>query len=429
MVKDAAAREAEQTEPGTVADVHYDFTQFGLDRSQSAFVKNDLRTSLIVDPPNGKMPPLTAEGQKRAADRAAERRRMGATTDAVQNMPIGTRCIIMAGSGPPMMNAGLQQQLPDRAGPGLRDDSRRDDPRRPHHPARRPPHRCPTNIRQWMGDSRGHWEGDTLVVETTNFNGKNPFRGSSENMHVTERFTRVDADTLSYEFTVDDPSTWATPWTAEAPMTKIGRPDLRARLPRGQLRRDEHARRRAARREEGGRSRREEDLELTERTQGAIACERSMWLPASASACWPMVGQVRAHHAFSAEFDVKKPLTLKGITRQVGDDQSPFLVPHRGEGPGRPGRRVDDRRRQPELADPPGRDEEHLPIGTEVTIEGYAAKDARTRPSAGTSSWRTASGCSSDRRAAPTRRRRPLGAPEVASCWRSGRLQPAVASA
>ena len=105
VIKEAAAREAEQTEPGTVADVHYDFSQFGLDRSQSAFVKT-LRTSLIVDPPNGKMPPLTAEGQKRAADRAAERRRLGATTDAVQNMPIGTRCLIMAGSGPPMMSAG-----------------------------------------------------------------------------------------------------------------------------------------------------------------------------------------------------------------------------------------------------------------------------------------------------------------------------------
>jgi hypothetical protein len=81
-----------------VADVHYDFTQFGLDKSQSAFVKNDLRTSLISDP-TGKLPPVTPEGQKRAAYRAAERRCMGATTDAVQNMPIGTRCLIMAGSG------------------------------------------------------------------------------------------------------------------------------------------------------------------------------------------------------------------------------------------------------------------------------------------------------------------------------------------
>ena len=219
VVKEAAAREAEQTEPGTIADVHYDFTQFGLDRSQSAFVKNDLRTSLIIDPPNGKMPPLTAEGQKRAADRAAERRRLGATTDAVQNMPVGTRCLIMAGSGPPMMNAGYNNNYQIVQGPGyvmilveMIHDARiiPIDNRAP----------LPANMRQWMGDSRGHWEGDTLVIETTNLNGKNPFRGSSENMHVTERIARVDADTLSYRFTIDDPATWTTPWTAEAPMTK-----------------------------------------------------------------------------------------------------------------------------------------------------------------------------------------------------------------
>jgi hypothetical protein len=219
VIKEAAAREAEQTEPGTVADVHYDFSQFGLDRSQSAFVKNDLRTSLITDPPNGKLPPVTAEGQKRAADRAAERRRMGATTDAVQNMPIGTRCLVMAGSGPPMMNAGYNNNYHIVQGAGyvmilveMIHDARIIplDGRAP----------LPENMRQWMGDSRGHWEGDTLVIETSNLNGKNPFRGASENMRITERLSRVDADTLSYRFTVTDPATWATPWTAEAPMTK-----------------------------------------------------------------------------------------------------------------------------------------------------------------------------------------------------------------
>lgn len=218
-IKAAAAREAEQTEPGTIADVHYDFTQFGLDRSQSAFVKNDLRTSLIVDPPTGKLPPLTAEGQKRAADRAAERRRMGATTDAVQNMPIGTQCLIMAGSGPPMMNAGYNNNYHIVQGAGyvmilveMIHDARIIplDGRAP----------LPENMRQWMGDSRGHWEGETLVIETTNLNGKNPFRGSSEGMRVTERLTRVDADTMKYRFTVEDPGTWTTPWTAEAPFVK-----------------------------------------------------------------------------------------------------------------------------------------------------------------------------------------------------------------
>ena len=218
VVKEAAARESEQTEPGTVADVHYDFTQFGLDRSQSAFVRN-LRTSLIVDPPNGKLPPVSAEGQKRAADRAAERKRMGATTDAVQNMPVGSRCLIMAGSGPPMMTPGYNTnyQIVQGAGYVMILVEMIHDARIIPIDSRAP---LPENVRQWMGDSRGHWEGDTLVIETTNLNGKNPFRGSSEHMRVVERLTRVDASTLGYRFTVDDPATWAAPWTAEAPMTK-----------------------------------------------------------------------------------------------------------------------------------------------------------------------------------------------------------------
>jgi len=219
-VKAAAAREQEQTEPGTVADVHYDFTQFGLDRSQNAFVKSDLRTSLISDPPNGRMPPLTDEGKKRAADRAAERRRMGATTDAVQNMPVGTRCLIMAGSGPPMMNAGYNSNYQIVQGPGyvmILVEMIHDARIIPIGDRQAP---LPANMTQWMGDSRGHWEGDTLVIETTNFNGKNPFRGSSDKMKVTERLWRIDDKTLGYKFTIDDPATWTQPWTAEAPMIK-----------------------------------------------------------------------------------------------------------------------------------------------------------------------------------------------------------------
>ena len=219
-VKDAAAREQEQTEPGTVADVHYDFTQFGLDRSQNAFVKSDLRTSLISDPPNGRMPPLTDEGKKRAADRAAERRRMGATTDAVQNMPVGTRCLIMAGSGPPMMNAGYNSNYQIVQGPGyvmILVEMIHDARIIPIGDRQAP---LPANMTQWMGDSRGHWEGDTLVIETTNLNGKNPFRGSSDKMKVTERLWRIDDKTLGYKFTIDDPATWTQPWTAEAPMIK-----------------------------------------------------------------------------------------------------------------------------------------------------------------------------------------------------------------
>jgi hypothetical protein len=218
MEKEAADRESEETTPGTVADVHYDLTQFGLDRSQSTFASN-VRTSIITDPPNGKMPPLNAQGQKRAADRAAERKRMGAITDAAENMALGTRCILMAGSGPPMMNAGYNSNYQIVQGPGyvLLLTEMIHDVRliplggRPH---------LPENVRQWMGNSLGHWEGDTLVVETTNFTDKTAFRGSSRNMKVTERFTRTDPNTISYTFTIDDPSTWDRPWSGELPMKK-----------------------------------------------------------------------------------------------------------------------------------------------------------------------------------------------------------------
>ena len=77
------------------------------------------------------------------------------------------------------------------------------------------------NIRQWVGDSRGRWEGDTLVVDTTNFHEKRPFRGlSAANLHVVERFTRIATDKLEYEFTVDDPTRWTKPWTAVVPIGK-----------------------------------------------------------------------------------------------------------------------------------------------------------------------------------------------------------------
>jgi len=80
--------------------------------------------------------------------------------------------------------------------------------------------RLPAELRQWLGDSRGWWEGDTLVVETTNFMDQTIFRGSGENLHLVERFTRLDPDTLSYEFTVTDPLTWPQPWSVAFPNTK-----------------------------------------------------------------------------------------------------------------------------------------------------------------------------------------------------------------
>ena len=85
------------------------------------------------------------------------------------------------------------------------------------------PH-LPANVRQWVGDSRGHWEGDTLVVDTTNFNDQMSFRGSDRNLHLIERFTRVDASTIMYRFTIDDPSAFTKSWTAEMPFVKTSGP-------------------------------------------------------------------------------------------------------------------------------------------------------------------------------------------------------------
>jgi hypothetical protein len=219
--KKNAEREEEQTTPGTVADVHYDFTQFGLDRSQTKLTDN-LRTSVIVDPSNGKLPPTTQEGQKRAAERAAERKSQGAQYDKVQNIPIGSRCVY-TNAGPPMMPPGYNPAYQIVQGPGyvmiliemLHEVRVIPTDGRPH---------APSTVRSWLGDSRGHWEGNTLVVETTNFNDKVAFRGASENMKVTERFTRTDEKTMRYEFTVNDPSTWEVPWTGEMPFVAINGP-------------------------------------------------------------------------------------------------------------------------------------------------------------------------------------------------------------
>jgi hypothetical protein len=217
-IKLAIQRESAQTEPGTVADVHYDFSQFGLDRSQSLFVRN-LRTSLIVDPPNGKIPPLTEEGKRRTAQRAEAQKKLGGRWDSAESNQLDDRCLIMAGPGPPMMDAGYNSNYHIVQGPGhvmiltemihdvrvvTLDDRPQPDPK----------------VRQWMGVSRGRWEGETLVVETTNFNGKNPFRGSDENLKVIERFTRVADDTIEYKFTIDDPTMWTRPWSAESAMKR-----------------------------------------------------------------------------------------------------------------------------------------------------------------------------------------------------------------
>jgi len=221
VAKTRADRESEQTEPGTVADVHYDFTQFGLDRSQTRLTSN-LRTSIITEPANGRMPPVTAEGQKRAAERAAFRKAQGAQYDQVQNISMGSRCVF-SNPGPPMLPPGYNPAYQILQGEGYVTIVIENQHEIRVIPTDGRPH-APQNVRSFLGDSVGKWEGNTLVVETTNFNDKVAFRGASENMKVIERFTRVSDDELKYEFTVHDPSTWEIPWKGEMPFVKIDGP-------------------------------------------------------------------------------------------------------------------------------------------------------------------------------------------------------------
>jgi len=220
QMKRAASEEAEQTTPGTIADVHYDFTQFGLDRSQAPLAVN-LRTSLIVDPADGHFPPMTEEGKRLNAARAEARKRAGAITDAAQNQPLSVRCIQMDRDGPPMLAGAYNNnyQIVQSPGTVLILVEMLHDPRIIPTDGRAP---LPSSIRQLEGSSRGRWDGDTLVIETTNFTDMFMFaaQGASPDMKLTERFTRTSDDTLTYRFTVDDPKVWTRPWSAEVPWKK-----------------------------------------------------------------------------------------------------------------------------------------------------------------------------------------------------------------
>ena len=174
------------------------------------------RTSLVIDPPDGRVPMLTPEAQARVAARVERSRRI---TEGPEDRPLGERCIVRPNAGPPLTPAGYNNnvqifQTPDHVvllTEQIHDARFVPTDGRPHLPER---------LTQWMGDSRGRWEGETLVVETTNFNDRKYFRGAGGNMHLVERFTRLDADTLLYEFTVSDPQSFTRPWTAQIPMRR-----------------------------------------------------------------------------------------------------------------------------------------------------------------------------------------------------------------
>jgi hypothetical protein len=202
------------------ADVGRAYNEFWRDRGN---VVSTMRSSLIFDPPDGKVPPLLPEAQKRNADIAAARRKLGGPLDGPEGRSLQERCLLTPQAGPPMLPANYNSNYQIVQTPNyvailveMIHDAR-------IIPLDGSPH-VPKNVRSLMGDSRGHWEGKTLVVETTNFSDKTAFRGASENLRVIERFTRTDENTLLYQFTIDDPTTWAKPWSGEIPMKKVTAP-------------------------------------------------------------------------------------------------------------------------------------------------------------------------------------------------------------
>ena len=191
------------------------YNDFWFDRGFN--VVADRRTSLIVDPPDGRIPTLTPAGQQRAAERTAARARPAVTWE---DRSLFERCVTR---GLPRLPGGYNQNLQIlqtqehvvilyemmREARVIPLDGR------PHLPA---------GVRLWHGDSRGRWEGDTLVVETTNFSPKNDFRGAAEGLRQVERFTRVDRDTIDHQVTVSDPATFTRAWTAAIPLRQTEAP-------------------------------------------------------------------------------------------------------------------------------------------------------------------------------------------------------------
>ena len=171
----------------------------------------DRRTSLVVDPPSGRIPPLTPPAQAAARGRG----RGAATTDGPEDLGLNVRCLQYPTAGPPMLpgmyNVDVQivqtKQYVVIVAEMIHDARIIPMDGRPHG-----------TLPQWMGDPRGHWEGATLVVDTVNL--KVPFRGSDEHLHLIERFTRTGVDTIDYRFTVDDPTVWTQPWTAAFPLRR-----------------------------------------------------------------------------------------------------------------------------------------------------------------------------------------------------------------
>ena len=205
------------------------YNNFWIDSgTQYNLIDGQKRSSIVIDPPDGRVPQLTQEARRRAAARVVQttsdessreddpglERAPGAYDDP-ERRPLGERCLLGFGStsGPPSLPVlynNLHQivQTPDYI--MILNEMDHD-----ARVIRMNAQHLPKTMRKWMGDSIGRWEGDTLVVDTTNFTDKTRFRGSTENLHVVERFSRKDGNTLLYRFTIEDTATWEKPWTGE----------------------------------------------------------------------------------------------------------------------------------------------------------------------------------------------------------------------
>jgi hypothetical protein len=197
--------------------------------TQLITVDGQKRSSLVMDPPDGHVPPMKPEARKRnaaftaggaVAPDASESAASGppGAFDGPELRPLAERCLLGFGStsGPPTLPNyfynNLKQIVQTKDTVLILNEMVHD-----ARVVRMNGEHLPATIRKWNGDSIGHWDGDTLVVDTTNFTGKTRFNGSGEELHVVERFTRVDPKTVLYRFTVDDPTTWDRSWTGEYP--------------------------------------------------------------------------------------------------------------------------------------------------------------------------------------------------------------------
>jgi hypothetical protein len=197
------------------------YNNFWMDRG--THVGKTMRTSLVIDPPDGRIPPMTPEAKKKYDAFHAQLAQH--PSDGPEDRLLTERCILFGASGPPMLPEPYNNNYQLVQSRGFVTIAAEMNHATRIIPLDGSPH-LPPQIRQWAGDSRGHWEGDTLVVDTANFRGSNQSRFgvayldgmSDENLHVVERFRRTDPDTILYQATVNDPTVYTKPWTVEISM-------------------------------------------------------------------------------------------------------------------------------------------------------------------------------------------------------------------